>query len=110
MNIKRIIISACLIFILYLLLRFLNNKPVVENLAPIRIGRKKKDNNTNTTPQPISPYGIGQIGLNGMAQNGYYVNNGFAGGYYYGGGQPINVKYIYTVMDNYYPYWHNLFT
>ena len=92
MNIKRIIISACLIFILYLLLRFLNNKPVVENLAP------------------ISPYGLGQIGLNGLPQNGYYVNNGFAGGYYYGGGQPINVKYIYTVMDNYYPYWHNLFT
>jgi hypothetical protein len=65
----------------------------------------KKPHKTTSTPQPLSPYGQGQYGEPQMAQNGYYVDTGVGGGYYYGGGQPSNVKYIYNDIHNFFPFW-----
>jgi hypothetical protein len=41
-----------------------------------------------------------------MAQNGYFVDAGIRGGYYYSGGAPKDIKYIYNDRLYYYPFWY----
>ena len=126
MNIKRVIICMFLIFILYLLRQWLN-KSITENLKGYHKKYHKKHHRKDNSDQhnitvhssnianhakkrnelrPNSVFGLGQLGESNMIQNGYYIDKGPSGGYYYGGGQPANVKYIYSTMRNYYPYWY----
>jgi len=114
MNIKRVVISVFLILILSMFLQWLNKTSFFESFHAEKPQFKKiniqtgdnKNNKTTSNPPPIGVYGQGQYGEPQMAGNGYYVETGIGGGHYYGGGQPINVKYIYTDIHHFFPLWY----
>jgi len=113
MNIKRVIICIFLLFILYLFLQWLNKTSFKESLV-LNSPFQNNLQNMNLQSMAVSesakvqygPYGQGQYGEPQMAINGYYVDAGIGGGYYYGGGQPINVKYIYNDIHHFFPFWY----
>lgn len=96
MHTKRILVCAVLLFILYLVIRWLDGKPLLEGYGGHGFGGGGHG------------FGRGGFGGHGFGRGGFgghgFGRGGFGRGGYYGGNGYYGMNPVYVYSDDYYPY------